>query len=96
MPELHLRQVGLTYSAFGPFTKHHEKITKFKETDNLNYIYKKELDKACFAHDTVYDDSKDLAKNLKDTAYEIARHSKYEGHQRELSSMVCKFFDKKI
>ena len=53
MPELHLRQAGLTYSAFGPFTKRREKITKFKETDDLNYIDKNELDKACFAHDMI-------------------------------------------
>ena len=26
MPELHLKQPGFTYSACGPFTKHHEKI----------------------------------------------------------------------
>ena len=26
MPELHLKQPGLTYNAYGPFTKHHEGI----------------------------------------------------------------------
>ena len=39
--ELHIRQPGFTYSACGPFTKHHEKIHKFKETGDLNYIYRK-------------------------------------------------------
>ena len=29
------------------------------EYKNRYYIYKNELDKACFAHDTVYVDSKD-------------------------------------
>ena len=44
------------------FTKHREKIQKFKETSDSNYIYKSELDKACFAHATAYSDSKNLAK----------------------------------
>ena len=62
MPELHLRQPGFTYIACGPFTKHHERIKKLKETDKLNCIYKNELDKACFAHDAAYSDSEDLPK----------------------------------
>ena len=28
----------------------------------MNYIYERELDKACFAHDAVHSDTKDLAK----------------------------------
>ena len=59
MSELHLRQTGFTYIACGPFTKHHERIKKLKESGDLNYIYKNELDKACFAHDAVYSDSQD-------------------------------------
>ena len=51
MSEIHLKQPGLTYSACGPFTKNKEKIQKFKETGNTNYIYKNELDKACFQRD---------------------------------------------
>ena len=35
MPELHLKQLGFTYSAFGPFTKHSKKIQKFRETGNI-------------------------------------------------------------
>ena len=38
MPELHLRQPGFTYSVCGPFTKHRERIKKFKETVNL-YLF---------------------------------------------------------
>ena len=34
------------------------KIVKFKETGNASYIYKSELDKACFQHDLVYGDLK--------------------------------------
>ena len=62
MSELHLRQAGFIYSTCGPFTKHRERIHKFKKRVDLNFIYKDELDKACFAHETVYVDSKDLAK----------------------------------
>ena len=51
MQELHLKQPGFTYSACGPFTKHRERIQKFRETGNLKYLYRNELDKACFAHD---------------------------------------------
>ena len=64
MPEIHLRQPQFTYSAGGPFTKHEQRIQKFKETGDTNYIYKKELDKACFVHDAAYSDSKDLTKPL--------------------------------
>ena len=38
--KLHLRQPGFTYSACGPFTKHCERIQKFKETGDLKYTYK--------------------------------------------------------
>ena len=62
MAKLHLRQPGFTYSACGLFTKHRKRIQKFKETGDLNYIYKNELNKACFAHDASYADSTDLAK----------------------------------
>ena len=51
MPEMHLGQTGFTYSACGPFTKNKERIRKFKETGDTSYIYKNELDKACFLHD---------------------------------------------
>ena len=32
MPEMHLRQSGFAYSAYGPFTKSKERIRKFKDT----------------------------------------------------------------
>ena len=48
IPEMHLRQPGFTYSACEPFTKNKERIQKFKETRDTSYIYKNELDKACF------------------------------------------------
>ena len=37
------------YSACEQFTKHHEKIQKFRETSNLKHLYRNELGKACFA-----------------------------------------------
>ena len=83
MPELHLKQPGFTYSACEPFAQHHKRIQKFRDTGNLKPSYRNKLDKACFAHDTVYSDSKDLAKRtssdkiLKDRAYEIPRNRGY-------------------
>ena len=101
MPEKHLKQPGFTYSACRPFTKNKERIEKFKQTVDLRYIYKNELDKACFQHDMAYGGFKDLTKRaaadkvLKDKAFNIAKDPKYDGCQRGLASMVCKFFDKK-
>ena len=51
-PELHLKQPGFTYSAYGPFTKHLERIQKFRDTGNLKHLYGNELDRACFAHES--------------------------------------------
>ena len=62
MPEMHLKQPGFTYSACGPFTINKERIPKFRETGDTNYIYKNELDKACFQHDMACGDFKDLKK----------------------------------
>ena len=99
--EMHLRQPGSTYSACGPFTKSKKGIQKFKQTGDSRYIYKKELDKAYFQHDTAYGDFKDLKKRtaadkvLRDKAFNIAKSPKYDGYQRGLSSMVYRFFHKK-
>ena len=101
MPEMHLRQPQFTYSACGPFTKHKQRIQKFKETGDTNYIYKNELDKACSAHDAAYSDSKDLTKRtaadktLRNRAFNITKDPKYDGYQRGLASMVYTFFDKR-
>ena len=89
------------YSACGPFTKNKERIQRFKETGDTGYIYKNELDKACFQHDMAYGDFKSLSKRtaadkvLRDKAFKIASDQKYDGYQRGLASMVYKFFDKK-
>ena len=98
---MHLRQPQFTCSACGPFTKHKQRIQKLKETGDTKYIYKNELDKACFAHDAAYSDSKDLNKRtaadkvLRVKAFNIAKDSKYDAYQQGLPSMVYKFFDKK-
>ena len=100
MPELRLRQPQFTCSACGPFTRHKQRIQKFKETGDTKYIYKNKLDKACFAHDAVYSDSKNLTNTtaadtfLKDKVFNIAKDLKYDGHQRGLASMVYNFFIK--
>ena len=62
MSEMHLRQPGFTYSACGSFTKNKERMQKFKQTGDSRYIYRNELDKACFQHDMAYGHFKDLTK----------------------------------
>ena len=62
MPEINLKQPGFTYSACGPVTKNKEKIIKLKKTGDTKYIYKNELDKACFQYDMAYGDFKDLTR----------------------------------
>ena len=101
MPEMHLRQPQFVYSVCGPFTRHKERIRKFKQTGDTRYIYRNELDKACFQHDSAYADHKDLInrtksdKTLRDKAYDKASNPEYDGYQRGLASTVYKFFDKK-
>ena len=101
MPEMHLRQPQFVYSACGPFTRDKERIKEFKSTGDTRYIYRNELDKACFQHDSAYADHKDLInrteadKVLRDKTYDIASNPEYDGYQRGLASMVYKFFDKK-
>ena len=100
MPGMHLKQAGSSYSACGLFTKNKERIEKFMQTGNTNFIYKNELDKACFQHDMAYGKTKDLVKRtqsdkvLKDKAFKIASDPKYDGYQRRLASMFTSFLIK--
>ena len=93
MPERHLKQPGFTYSACGPFTKNKQRIEKFIQTENANFIYKNELVKACFQHDMAYCKSKDLVKRtqsdkvLRNKAFKISSDPKYDGYQRGLALM---------
>ena len=92
MPEMHLRQPRFSYSACGPFTKNKERIQKFKETGDTSYIYKNELDKACFQYDMAYGDFKDLARTtasdkiLWDKAFNIAKNPKYDDIKEDKKS----------
>ena len=85
---MHLRQPGFTYSACKTFTKNKEKIKRFKQTGDSRYIYRNELDEACFQHDMVYGDFKDLTKStaadkvLRDKAFNIAKDLKCDGYQK--------------
>ena len=78
------------------------KDSKIQRNNGFKLYLQNELDKACFAHDAAYSDSKDLAKGtildkiLINRAYEIAVNPKYDGYQRGLASMMYKFFYKKI
>ena len=91
MPKIHLKQLGFTYSACGPFTKNKERIETFMQTGNATFIYKNELDKACFQLDMAYGKSKDLVRRtqsdkvLRDKAFRIANDPKYDGYQRGLA-----------
>ena len=82
MPGMHLRQPRFVYSACEPFTIHKGRIKEFKRTGDTRYIYRIELDKACFQHDSAYADHKDLInrteadKVLRDKAYDIAGNPK--------------------
>ena len=101
MPEMHLRQPQFIYSTCGPFTRYRERIKKFKQTGDTRYIYRNDLDKACFQHNSAYANNKDLInrtkadKVLRDKVYNIASNPEYDGYQRGLASMVYKFSDKK-
>ena len=71
------------------------------QTGNTNFIYRNEIDKACFEHDMAYGKSNDLTKRtqsdkvLRDKAFKIANNPKHDGYQRGLGPMVYKFFDRK-
>ena len=80
--------------------KKQERIQKFQETGDASYIYKNELDKACFQHYMAYGDSKDSEertasdKVLRDEAFNIAKNPKYmdikEGFLLWLTSFLIK------
>ena len=62
--------------------KNKERIQEFKETGDLRYIYRNDIDKACFQHDLAYRDFKVLKKRaaldkvLHDKAFNIVRNPK--------------------
>ena len=91
MPQILLRQPGLTFNACEPFTETKERIQN-------------ELDKACFQiwlANMSYGDFKDLPRTtasdklLRDKEFDIDKNPKYDDYNWGLASMVCKSFDKK-
>ena len=90
MQEIHLKQYRFSYSACVPFTKNKDRIQKLKEIGDTKYIYRNELDKACFQHNLAYGDFKDLARRtasdkvLRNKAFNNAKNPKYDGHQMVL------------
>ena len=98
MPEMRLRQPGFTYSAYGPFTRNKQKIQKFMETGDTKYIYRNELDKACFRYDMAYS-FKDLKRRtfadkvLRNNTYNIANNlSRHNGYERALATLVYNWY----
>ena len=71
-----------------------KKIEKFMQTGNTDFIFRNELDKACFQHNIAYGKSKDFAKRtqsdkvLRDEVFKIASDPKYNGYQKGLATMV--------
>ena len=72
------------------------------QTENTDFIYKNDIDKTYFQHDTAYGKSKDLAKRtqsdkvLRDKAFRIVNDPKYDGCQRGLASMVYNFLTRSL
>ena len=101
IPEMRLRQLGFTYSAYELFNKNKERTQKFKETGDSRDILQNGLDKSCFYVDKTYRDFKDLPRRtvsdkvLRYKTFNIAKSPKYGGYQRGLALMVYKFFDKR-
>ena len=60
MPEMDLKQPDFTYSTCGTFIRNKDRIQKFMSRGNTDYIYKNDLDKACFQHNMAYGKYKDL------------------------------------
>ena len=84
----------------GHLQKTKKEFKNLKKQDT-SYIYKNELDKACFQHNMANGNFNDLKRRtasdkvLRDKAFDIAKNPKYDGYQRGLAYMVYKFFDKK-
>ena len=101
MPEMHLKQPGFTYSGCGPFAKSKDKTQNFMQKGHKDYIYRDDLNKACFQHDKSCGKYKYLTtrtesdKVLKGKVFKIASNPKYNAYERGLASMVYMIFDKK-
>ena len=93
MPEMILKQPGLTHSGCGSFTLNKKIIRKYKETEKFREIF--------FQHDMAYGDFIDYVRRrvsdkvFTDKAFNIAKNPKYDGYQRGLASMVFKLLYRK-
>ena len=89
-----------TYSACRPLIKNKERVQKFIQTGDPKYSYRNKLEKAYFQHDMAYDNFKGFSRRkasdkvLHNKSFNIAKNPKYDRYQREITSMVDKFFDK--
>ena len=72
------------------------------QTENTNFIYKNELDKACFQHDMAYGKSKDLAKRtqsdkvFRKKVFRIESDPKYDGYQADQLQWFTSFLIKNL
>ena len=79
--------------------KNKERIWKYKEEEDLRYIYQNELDKAYFQLDISL---KELTRRtasdkiLHNKAFNIAKYPNYDGCHRDLVSMVYKVSNKEF
>ena len=101
MTEMHLRQPGFTYSACGHLQKIKKELKSLCKVAIQILFTKMSLIKHVFNMIWPIVNQKDLVKRtqsdtvLRDKAFKIASNPKYDGYQRELASIVYKFFDKK-
>ena len=101
--EMHLwdPKVG-KYSACGPGTKHSDRVRSYIKTGNTDFIFKNNLDKACFYHDSGYTKYKDVEhrhiydRQLMNAAANIANDQNIDGPQRALAALITTFFQKKL
>ena len=86
--EMHLRQLGFTFSSCESFTKNKEIIKKYIMKQEIHDVYQNELDMS-WLNLTV------SGEIMRGKAFNIAKRPKYDGYQRGLASMVCERFDNK-
>ena len=79
-----------------------KKESKSLKNGKFTVYSQNEVYKACFQLDMAYMDFEDLTRRtashklLRDKAFNVAKNLKYDGYQRGHSSVVFKFFGKKV
>ena len=74
--EMHLKQLGFTYSTYGTFTKNKERITQFMQAGNTNYIFKNDFDKDSFQQNMAYGKYKELLQEQNQINFPEINHLK--------------------